>query len=250
MPSYQIIDESSLSAIVQNVAAMVGYPVPADPAGSDDPAVLQMVQAVNMAGADLLSMYDWQELTKSTQINITADTSGQTEKSFALPEDFYDWIDQTQWNQTNRFPALGPVSPQMWQQLLIRPTLPTLSFYWQVRDNRLYILAPPSTTQVFNFFYQSNAWVRDQDNPDLYKNRANKNGDIILLDPTVMTQYTRVRWLEMKGLDSSSAMRDFQLAFDNRKEREKGAPVLSMARDFRFPYIQPLTNTPDTGYGV
>jgi hypothetical protein len=250
MPSYQIIDESSLSAIVQNVAAMVGYPVPSDPAGSDDPAVLQMVQSVNMAGADLLSTYDWQELTKNYQINITADSSGQTEKSFTLPTDFYDWVDQTQWNQTNRFPALGPVSPQMWQQLLIRPTLPTLSFYWQVRENKLYILAPPSTTQVFNFFYQSNAWVRDQDNSDLYKNRANKNGDIILLDPVVMTQFTRVKWLEMKGLDSSAAMRDFQNALDNRKEREKGASVLSMARDFRFPYIQPLTNTPDTGYGI
>lgn len=250
MPSYQIIDESSLSAIVQNVAAMVSYPVPADPAGDPDPAVQQFVQAVNMAGSELLSMYDWQELTKTYTINITADQAGQQEKSFALPVDFYDWVDQTQWNQTNRFPALGPVSPQMWQQLLIRPVLPTLSFYWQVRDNKLYILAPPSATQVFNFFYQSAAWVRDQDNPDLYKNRATKNGDIVLLDAQMMTLFTRVKWLEMKGLDSSAAMRDFQIAFENRKASEKGSPVLSMARDFRFPYIQPLTNTPDTGYGI
>ena len=33
------------------------------------------------------------------------------------------------------------------------------------------------------------------------------------------------------------------------KAAKKGAAVLSMARDFRIPYIQPLTNTPDTGYG-
>jgi hypothetical protein len=26
--------------------------------------------------------------------------------------------------------------------------------------------------------------------------------------------------------------------------------VLTMARDFRFPYIQPLINTPDTGMGA
>jgi hypothetical protein len=56
--------------------------------------------------------------------------------------------------------------------------------------------------------------------------------------------------LEIKGLDSSAAMRDFQVAFENRKGNGKGAPVLSMVRDFRFPYIQPLTNTPDTGYGA
>jgi hypothetical protein len=247
---YQLINESSLSAIVQNVASMVGYPVPADPAGSDDPAVIQMTQAVNMAGVELLSMYDWQELTKTYDVAIQADTVGQTQKGFPLPEDFYDWIDQTNWNATNQLPSLGPVSPQMWQMLLVRTTLPTLSFYWMVRDNLIYVLAPPNSPQTMTFFYQSAAWVRDQDNVTLYKNRMTKNGDLALLDANMLTLFTRVKWLEMKGLDSSAAMRDFQLSFENRKASEKGASVLSMAADFRFPYIQPLTNTPDTGYGV
>ena len=248
--AFQIVNESTLSAIVQNVAAMVAFPVPLDPAGSSDPAVQQMVQAANMAGIELLTMYDWQELIKNYQIPIQADTNGQTEKSFSLPEDFFDWIDQTNWNATTQFPSLGPVSAQMWQQLLIRTTLPTLSFYWQVRDNKIYVLAPPNSPQTMNCFYLSQAWVQDQDDVTLYKNRITKNGDTALLDATLITLYTRVKWLEMKGLDSAAAMRDFQIAFENRKGAEKGAPVLSMARDFRFPYIQPLVNTPDTGYGV
>jgi hypothetical protein len=107
---FQLISDSSLSAIVGNVAAMVGYPTPTDAAGSTDPAVAQMVQATNMAGIDLLSMYDWQELVKPYQISISADSPGQTEKAFALPEDFFDWIDQTNWNATNQLPSLGPVA--------------------------------------------------------------------------------------------------------------------------------------------
>ena len=248
--AYQIIAENSLSAIVQNVAAMVSYPTPADPAGSTDPAVIQMVQAVNMAGIELLSMYDWQQLIKRHTIPITADYPNIREQAFDLPEDFYDWIDQTNWNATNQFPSLGPVSPQMWQQLLIRLTLPTLSFYWQVRDNLIYVLAPPNSPQTMNVFYMSAGWVRDQDDPTLYKNRMTQNGDVSLLDATMITLYTRVKWLEMKGLDSGAAMRDFNLAFENRKNSEKGAAVLTMARDFRFPYIQPLINTPDTGMGA
>lgn len=246
---YQIINESSLSAIVGNVAAMVGYPTPTDAAGSTDPAVQQMVQAVNMAGIELLSMYEWQELVKSYTISIVADTAGQTEKSFSLPEDFYDWVDQTNWNATNQLPSLGPVSPQMWQQLLIRTTLPTLSFYWQVRDGKLYVLAPPSSAQTMSFFYLSAAWVKDQDNVLLFKNRMTKNGDQCLLDAAMITAFTRVKWLEMKGLDSSAAMRDFQIQYENRKQAEKGATVLSMVQDFRFPYINPVGNLPDTGYG-
>ncbi len=247
--AFQIVNESTLSAIVQNVASMVAFPVPNDPAGSEDPAVQQFVQAANMAGIELLTMYDWQELVKNYQIPITSDVNGQKEKAFPLPEDFFDWIDQTNWNATTQFPSLGPVSPQMWQQLLIRTTLPTLSFYWQVRDNKIYVLAPPNSPQVMNVFYLSQAWVRDQDDPTLYKNRITKNGDVALLDATLITLFTRVKWLEMKGLDSSAAMRDFQLAYENRKGAAKGATVLSMAKDFRFPYIQPLVNTPDTGYG-
>jgi len=233
--AFQIVNESTLSAIVQNVAGMVAFPTPSDPAGSTDPAVQQMVQAVNMSGIELLSMYDWQELVKNYQIPIQQDTSGQKEKAFDLPEDFFDWIDQTNWNATTQFPSLGPVSPQMWQQLLIRTTLPTLSFYWQVRDNKIYVLAPPSAPQTMNVFYLSQAWVRDQDDSTLYKNRVTKNGDVTLLDPTLVTLYTRVKWLEMKGLDSSAAMRDFQVSFENRKGAEKGAPVLSMARTSASP---------------
>ena len=247
--AYQIVNESTLSAIVQNVASMVAFPVPADPAGDPDPTVQQFVQAANMAGIELLTMYDWQELIKNYQIPITASFNGQREKGFPLPEDFFDWIDQTNWNATTQFPSLGPVSAQMWQQLLIRLTLPTLSFYWQVRDNMIYVLAPPNSPQTMNVFYMSQAWVQDQDDPDLFKNRITKNGDKCLLDPTLITLYTRVKWLEMKGLDSAAAMRDFQITYDNRRGSEKGAPVLSMARDFRYPYIQPLVNTPDTGYG-
>lgn len=247
--AFQIVNDTTLSAIVRNVAAMVAYPVPNDPAGSDDPAVQQMVQAANMAGLEMLGLYDWQELIKNYQIPILADPGNPKEQAYPLPEDLFKWIDQTNWNATTQFPSLGPVSPQMWQQLLIRTTLPTLSFYWQVRDNKIYVLAPPNSPQTMNVFYLSQAWVRDQNDPNLYKNRIVNNGDVALLDATLITFYTRVKWLEMKGLDSSAAMRDFQVAFENRRASEKGASVLSMTRDFRFPYIQPLVNTPDTGYG-
>ena len=247
--AFQIIQDASLLAIVQNVAQMVSYPTPSDPAGDSDPSVQQMVQAVNMSATELLGLYDWQELTRTYEISIAAHTPGQTEQAFDLPEDFYEWVDQTQWNSTNQWPAIGPISPQMWQNLLVNDVLPTMSFYWQVRDNSLYILAPPTEAQTLTFMYQSLAWLQDQDNPTLYKNRATKNGDIVLLDAFLVTLFTRAKWLEMKGLDSSAAMRDFHVNFENRKGQEKGAPVLNMVRTYGFPYLNALYNTPDTGFG-
>lgn len=247
--TFQMVNDSTLSAIVQNVAALVSYPVPSDPAGDTDPAVQQMVQAVNLAGLDLLAMHDWQELTKTYSFSIGADSPGQTEKAFALPPDFYEFLDQTQWNTSMKWPCIGPVSPQQWQALIVRQTLPTLSFYWQVRGNYLYVLAPPTAPQTMTFFYQSMAWVIDGDDSTTYKNRATKNADTILLDSLLMTQLTRTKWLEMKGLDSSAAMRDFQVAFENRKGNEKGANVLNLAGNIINPLINPYRNLPDTGIG-
>jgi len=247
--AFQLITDNTLSAIVQNVAQLVSFPTPADPAGDTDPAVVQMVQSVNLAGIDLLAMNDWQELTKTHTISIQASPPGVSEQAFALPDDFYEFVDQTQWNSTMQWPAIGPVSPQAWQQLLIRQTLPTLSFYWQIRDNSLYILSPPTAAQTLSFFYQSVAWVRDQDTSTLYKNRAVKNGDVILLDAYLVTLLARVKWLEMKGFDSSASMRDFQVNYENRKGNEKGAPVLNMVRNYGFPYLNAINNLPDTGYG-
>lgn len=247
--AYQIVNDTTLSAIVQNVAAMVSFPTPVDPAGDTDPAVVQMVQSVNLAGIDLMSMNGWQELTKVHTMSIQASTPGISEQAYDLPEDFYEFVDQTQWNSTMQWPAVGPVSPQAWQELLIRQTLPTLSFYWQVRGNKIYILSPPTSAQTLSFYYQSVAWVRDQDNASLYKNRATKNGDVILLDSYLVTLLARTKWLEMKGLDSSAAMRDFQVNYENRKGNEKGAAVLTMAGTGRYPYINARYNAPDTGYG-
>ena len=247
--SFQIIEDATLLAIVQNVAQMVSYPNPSDPAGDSDPSVQQMVQAVNMSATELMSLYDWQSLTRTYEIAIEASTPGISEQAFDLPEDFYEWIDQTQWNSTNQWPAIGPISPQMWQNLLVRTVLPTMSFSWQVRDNSLYILAPPTEEQTLTFMYQSIAWVQDQDNATLYKNRATKNGDTVLLDAFLVTLYTRAKWLEMKGLDSAAAMRDFHVNFENRKGQKKGSPVLNMVRSYGFPYLNALYNTPDTGFG-
>jgi hypothetical protein len=248
--AFQIIDNASLSAIVQTVSSMVSYTVSADPGADSDPAIQQMIQAANLAGKDILAMHEWQELTRPFTISITADAPGQREKAFDLPVDFYEFIDQTQWNSTMQWPAIGPVSAQAWQQLLVRQTLPTLSFYWQVRGSKIYILSPPTSAQDLTFYYQSAAWVQDQDDATLLKNRLVKNGDICLVEPYLVTLLTRVKWLEMKGLDSAAAMRDFQVAFENRKGNEKGAPVLNMAACQRFPYLNPIANLPDTGMGM
>lgn len=249
MPTYQVSNYSTLANIIQNVCQMVGFPVPVDPAGTSDPTVQQMVAATNMAAEDMLNLYDWRRLVKDYEIEVVADYPGQFEKSFDLPADYWQFIDQSQWNKNTQLPAIGPISDQLWQQIKIRMPKVVLTFLWQVREGKLWIQTPPSTPQAFSFMYMSQGWCRDADDPNLYKNYATKNGDQILFNGYLMKLLTRVKWLEIKGFDSSAAMRDFQVNYENRRGDEQGANVLSMTANMGVPYINILTNVPDTGYG-
>lgn len=246
---YDIYGYGQLAEIVRNLAVAVGFPKPADPCGSGDPAVQQMVSAVNQAGADMLNLYSWQDLVKSGEIVIQAAFEGQSERSFDLPGDFWCFIDQTQWNKDTRLPAIGPVSPQAWMRLEVRNPKITMTLLWQIRGGKLWIQSPPVEPQRFVFMYMSRGWIRDADNENLYKNMGSKNGDLVLFDEYLVTLLARVKWQQMKGFDATASMADFRLNYENRKGRAKGAPVLSMTSRSGAPLIDPYRNLPDTGFG-
>ena len=151
-----------------------------------------------------------------------------------------------------RFPAVGPVAPQGWMTYMVFPISANFTLTWQIRENQIWFLnAPPVPGQLFKFMYLSRALVRDADDPTLFKNVADKDGDTFQLDGVLMTLITRVKWLEAKGFDSSGAVRDFLLAFDSRVGAQKGANILNMAGGAHgYPYIG-IGNLPDASlYGM
>lgn len=236
--------------VIKYICQLVGHPIPADPAGSADLAVQQMGAAVNNAGAEMLALHEWQDLTNRASIPIVADMAGQKEKAFPLPADFYRFIDQTQWGTQSLLPAMGPVSPQSWMLYTVRSYNPQLTLSWQIRNDKLNVLNPPFPTPVnFEFFYLSRAQIIDQDDPTLFKNIASKNGDKFFLDPYVILLLARAKYLEWKGFDATGAMRDFLTAFNSRTGADKGAGILSLNHHIGVPLINPMTSVPDTGYG-
>lgn len=235
--SYQIT-QWDYGFAIRAIAGMVGHPVPVDPAGSPDPAVIQMGLAVNNALGELLAQREWQDLTVRGSIPIVADYAGQIEKGFDLPVDFLRFIDETQWSRDSFLPAPGPVPPQGWMVATIQSITPVMQLVWQIRGDQLFVLAPPYPTPVtYEFFYISKGQVIDQDNPTLLKNIATKNGDRFKLDGYLITLLARVKYLEWKGFDASAAMRDFQIVLNERAGADKGARTHDLAKPRGLPLI-------------
>lgn len=246
---YQITDYNYGSAI-QEICRLVGHPIPVDAAGSSDQAVIQMGAAINNGLRELLTMYEWQDLTVKASISIVADSLGQQEKAFDLPEDLYRFVDQTQWGDESQLPAMGPVSNQAWMQYMVRDWTPQLTLFWQMRGDQLWVLNPPYPDAVsFEYMYITEGQVIDQDDTTLIKNVADKNGDAFILDSNLVVLLGRAKYLEWKGFDSAAAQKDFLIAFNSRTGANKGAPILNIGRRMGLPLIDPMVSLPDTGYG-
>ena len=256
MTTYQMTNDQTLQSVITTTCSLLSLPQPQDAAGSSDPNIILMKTCENLASIEMLNTYEWATLTKMASIDVFStvppDPSQATETAFDLPGDFYRFIDQTQWNGAMRFPAVGPVSPQGWMTYMVFPISANFTLTWQIREGKIWFLnAPAVPGQAFRFMYLSRALVRDADDPDLYKNIATKNGDQFVLDGILMTLMTRVKWMEAKGFDSSSAVRDFMLAFDSRVGAQKGANILNIAGNRGgYPYIG-IGNLPEASlYGM
>jgi hypothetical protein len=210
-----------------------------------------MGAAVNNALSELLTLHEWQDLTVKATLPIVASAAGIKEQAYPLPADFYRFIDQSQWNAGSLIPAMGPVSNQAWMAYTVRNWTPQLTLFWQMRNDMLNVLNPPFPTPAnFDYMYLSRAQVIDQDDPTIFKNIADKNGDKFFLDGYMIMLLARARYLEWKGFDASAATRDFLAIFSSRAGSDKGAPVLSLSPSYGIPLISPLTSLPPTGYGL
>jgi hypothetical protein len=254
--AYQITDTATLQNVVNTCCVLLSLRKVPSATDSTDPSIALLVEQANLAAAELFTQYEWPELVKTAELQVlTTDPPNPgygTEKSYDLPADFFRFIDQTQWNASMRFPAVGPVAPQGWMTYLVFPISANFTLTWQVREGKIWFLNPPASPgQTFRYMYLSNATVRDADDLNLYKNVASKNGDTFLLDGLLITLLTRMKWLEAKGFDSSAAARDFATAWDGRVGAKKGANILNMAgQRHGYPYIG-IGNLPEASlYGM
>ena len=247
--AFQLTTEATLASVVNFICARASYPIPSNPTASQDPKIKQMIAACNAASAELFSVYEWSELTVEGIIDVFYDVPGQKEKGFALPEDFFRFIDQTQWNGSMRLPAKGPISPQGWMAYLVTPITSIFTLTWQMRSNEVWFLNPPAPPGMpFRFMYFSRGTVIDESDPTLLKNVASKNGDTFRLDPMLVGTLATQKWMEWNGFDSAAAARDFSVLYDARVGAMKSAPILSAVR-FGGLHLINAANVPATGYG-
>ena len=234
--------------IVDRAALEVGLQPLPDPISADDQNFIQLTGLLNSAGQELVELYPWEMLVSNFELTTAAQDTG----TYPLPDDFAYMIDQTGWDQSNNVAVAGPLSAQDWTYLkgrdLVNQTI-YASFRLFAGEFNIFPQPPPVDLEIA-FEYISRNWVKEASS-EVRKDAVTLSTDVVLYEPILIIKFLKSKWLEAKGFDSSSARLEFDNMMDSRMGRDRGAEIISAGRNRRgYPYLNPLYNTPDTGFGL
>lgn len=243
--------ERETSAEIINAAALeLGIPTAADPFASTDPAMLQLCGLLTTAGRQLTMRYPWEQLRKSHAIVTTGADTG----TYELPDDFNYMVNQTGWERTNRYPLLGPSTPQEWAFLIGRGLISStiyVTFRMNEGEFEIFPNDPVTDGLNINFDYISRYWVQPNGETEGTVSKTETSDDTILFESELIKAYLKVKWLDAKGFDSTKAEKIFGELFDSYTGADKGADIVSAGNSPRgFPYLSPWRNLPDGGFNT
>lgn len=243
---------SSVLNVIRTACAEMSVQMPTSVAANPELIPQQLFALYNATGEMLVKRRFWRNLFGEATINCV---DGQA--AYPLPADYARPLTQTEWDQTNKWPMIGPETPQQWQYLKsgILSTGPRERF--RLVGNTIEVWPVPGANVgggglplplTLSYFYVSRGWVIDGDTlPDPIPTRLNKavkDTDTCIFDDRLMVSGIKFRFYAAKGFDTTSFAADWQSNLDDAIAQDQGGPVLSLARSPQFPLIT-IYNIPD-----
>jgi hypothetical protein len=141
---------------------------------------------------------------------------------------------------------LGPEDAQQWQWLKSGYISTGPRIRWRILGGQFQIWPPYNTQEYLGFEYRSKGWARSAANA--VKNSFTADSDTTVFDDRIMVLYTKLKYFQIKGFDTSALMQEYMRYLSIAKANDKGSATLSFAPQPSAVLIG-WANIPDTGYG-
>lgn len=193
---------------------------------------LDSTWAVNGLGVRPFSQVVSVDSATQITLNMPAETSDTVTLSlakvqYALPADWKKQIPQTEWDRTNRWPLLGPNTPQDWQSFKSGVVYSGPRQRFRILGNTLTIDPPPPDGLVLAYEYVADSWVVAQDGTR--KSEPTADTDTFLFPDSLLITGLKTAWKAAKGLDGAFDLGEFRAMLEQYKAQESSAPKLSLA---------------------
>jgi len=232
--------------ILQQTAGELGLPQIPTITGLSDVQSVQLLSLLNAAGNELLMYYPWEQLA-----NEWTFTTVENQTDYDLPTDYKYFTDQTQWDRTNRWPLLGPKSPQEWAWLKgsLVAALPRMRF--RVQDDKFKLFPRPGATPfTMAMEYIKCNWLSTTSGGVTTEtDMITQDGDTLFYDPWLLIKFVKFKFYELKGFDTTGVNADFMRVFNSLTGKDTGAKILSLSPQIQTQYLGPWS-VPDGSWNI
>jgi hypothetical protein len=201
--------------------------------------VIQSTQVVSATGT-------------TVTINSAATGDGNGEYTFGqvmytLPSGFDRITDRTQYDKSKRWEMLGPETPQQWQWLKSSYISTGPRIRWRIMGQKFQIWPLTSTNEYLSFEYISANWATSS--TGVGQSSFMADTDTCIFPDRLMILGIKKKYFEIKGFDTSSFQRDYDMQLNIAKANDQGSATLSLAPRTANVLIG-WENIPDANYGA
>ena len=171
-------------------------------------------------------------------------TFGQTK--YPLPSDYDRQIDRTHYDKSKRWEMLGPETPQQWQFLKSSYISTGPRMRYRIMGGEFQIWPIISTNEYLGYEYISNAWADSA--AGVPQTSFVLDTDTCIFPDRLMVLALKKKYFEVKGFDTSSFQRDYDMELNISKANDQGSATLSFAPRAANVLIG-YENIPDANFG-
>jgi hypothetical protein len=209
--------------IIQSVATRVGLPKPTRAVGNSDQQVGQLVGLLEEVGEYVAREYnDYQVFLRTSNfVSVAGELQGPlatllTQGTPETPDAFNFLIGETLWDQTNRRPVFGGVTPQQLSMLhTFIPAGPYTQF--QITGNNLLLTPAPGAGHTFTVAWKSKNWIVNTPTVGsaMPGQQVLNDTDVPEIDDYIMKKGLRAFWKREKGLAYADDFAAFEHELQN-----------------------------------
>lgn len=232
-----------LLTIIREVCDLLALPRPATVINSNDLQVKQLFALAVEEARELAKSFGWQTLKRE----CTFTTVDDPEQVSAVPDDLGRFIPNSFFNRTTRRPVVGPVTPQVWQNIQANPALNRVILGYRQRDRAFLITPTPPADQTIAYEYVSTEWAISSDGLTTRTKWA-ADTDLTYLDAELIILGLRWRWRKTKGLPYAEDFDTYTAQKEQLQARDGGSTSISLTNVPVFALGRPMI--PEGGFGA
>lgn len=241
----------SLLSVVQTACKRLGLPVPTTVISNANTLVTQLLSLLEEGGKEVRDTYYWPQLNRTATITLVDAQSG-----YNLPSDINFTLARTQWDRTNQWPLVGPLSAEQWQTYKSGIAVPATRRLYRVMGfgpAKFEIYPTPDSGDagdVLAYEYQSLWWIRATADTAGSKEAYTVDTDVSLLKESILEKELVWRWRRAKRLDFALEQEECMNAWKREVAALAGTKTINMINSASGAgWVPPYPNVPETGFG-